>query len=235
MMETSLRYGNRDRSASAPSPPAAAAHPRAGLKLHVKETFALPEDTSLAVVAEIDIASAAVSGRAALTRSLYPPKRSALAAVLRRVDFGATAATAPAGPELSYGAAAKLHVDLSDDGLLSLQASGDVTVAGKAVASCVGALSGAPPPSKSGQRLGGAKGGSKGSLTSARREFAAGVSANGRVELVQVLLGVDGGTQDLKLCLGYDAGAGQPYARIKENHWTLQADFKGGWNVQCNL
>ena len=201
----------------------------------MKEAFALPEDTSLAVVAEIDTASAAVSGRAALTRSLLPPKRSALAAVLRRVDFGATVATAPAGAELSYGAAVKLHVDLSDDGLLSLQASGDVSVTGQAVAGCLGALSGAPPPSKSGQRLGGAKGSAKGSLSSARREFVSGVSTGGRVELVQVVLGVDGGAQDLKLCLGYDAGVGKPYARVKENTWTLQADFRGGWNIQCTL
>jgi hypothetical protein len=109
-------------------------------------------------------------------------------------------------------------------------------------------------------------------VDAARAAFAGGATATGRVELTQVILGVNvratsalaflrflraiwrsfgahlaliwrsfgsrplrrpfapplfirraqGSTQDVKLSLGYDAGARQAYARFKENNWAVR-------------
>ncbi len=130
---------------------------------------------------------------------------------------------------MSYGLAAKCAVALTDDGLLALEARGGVQVAGRALSAAIAAASGAPAPARSaaaGRKLGGgaSRGGSSGggaSVASLRAAFAGGAAPSGRVELTQVLLGVNG-SQDIKLTLGYDLAAQQGYARVKENNWAVR-------------
>jgi hypothetical protein len=193
--------------------------------------------------------------------------------------------------QFSYGLSAKAHVDLTEDGLLALEARGGVSVTGRALALAVSRLNGGASASggsssvssgggggKGGRKVGGggaARGGGSGSaVDAARAAFAGGATATGRVELTQVILGVNvrlffpatsaactriflrsiwrsfgahlahsfshdrtpshplciffsffpkqGSTQDVKLSLGYDAGARQAYARFKENNWAVR-------------
>ena len=42
--------------------------------------------------------------------------------------------------------------------------------------------------------------------------------------------------QDLKLRLGFNAGAGAIlYGQIRENNWTFNTDFKDRWDVRYDL
>ncbi|KAK9928463.1 hypothetical protein M0R45_025596 [Rubus argutus] len=41
--------------------------------------------------------------------------------------------------------------------------------------------------------------------------------------------------QDVRLKLGYDLIERVPYAQIRENNWTLNADGNGRWNVRFDL
>jgi hypothetical protein len=185
--------------------------------------------------------------------------------------------------KISYGISAKAHVDLTDDGLLALEACGGVAIAGKALGLAISRLNGGASGGGGGgggsavgrgggRKLGGggggggARGGGGGSgsaVAAARAAFAGGATATGRIELTQVILGVNvrqptrgichvstrsfssfgsfgiaplraplpfsflffaqGSTQDVKLSLGYDAGARQAYARFKENNWAVRA------------
>ena len=219
-----------------------------------------------------------VSARAALRKSIYPKARAAAASgsgparathtphdadtscmahpqsmrVVRRLDFGTTYSTSQ---EMSYGTAVKLHVDVTDDGLLSLDVRGAAEVTGRSISSAVarlsggGVASGARGPS-GGRKLGGGGGGGRNGgggvdVTAAALQFKDAVQLTGRVELTQVILGFNvrawplvrgvantpltsasasysQGPQDLKLCLGYDIASKQPYARVKENNWSVR-------------
>jgi len=117
--------------------------------------------------------------------------------VVRRVDVGTTYSTAD---EFSYGAAAKLHVDVTDDGLLSLDARAAAEVSGRAMGAAVARLSGGGVTSgtrgpSGGRKLGGGAsngrggGGSGSDVAAAARVFTGAVQLTGRVELTQVILG----------------------------------------------
>ncbi|XP_050378147.1 outer envelope pore protein 21B, chloroplastic [Argentina anserina] len=41
--------------------------------------------------------------------------------------------------------------------------------------------------------------------------------------------------QDVRFKVGYDLIEKVPYAQIRENNWTLNADFNGRWNVRFDL
>ncbi|XP_061372784.1 outer envelope pore protein 21, chloroplastic-like isoform X2 [Gastrolobium bilobum] len=41
--------------------------------------------------------------------------------------------------------------------------------------------------------------------------------------------------QDVRLRLGYEIFEQVPYLQIRENNWTLNADYKGRWNVRFDL
>ncbi|KAI4336683.1 hypothetical protein L6164_015179 [Bauhinia variegata] len=41
--------------------------------------------------------------------------------------------------------------------------------------------------------------------------------------------------QDVRLRVGYEVFEQVPYLQIRENNWTLNADYKGRWNVRYDL
>ncbi|KAM5573951.1 hypothetical protein ABKV19_013461 [Rosa sericea] len=41
--------------------------------------------------------------------------------------------------------------------------------------------------------------------------------------------------QDVRFKVGYDLIEKVPYAQIRENNWTLNADFNGRWNLRFDL
>lgn len=127
--------------------------------------------------------------------------------VVRRLDFGTTYSTSE---EMSYGTAVKLHVDVTDDGLLSLDVRGAAEVTGRSISSAVvrmsggGVASGARGPS-GGRKLGGGggsgrNGGGGVELGAAARQFKDAVQFTGRVELTQVILGFNVRALSLSFC-----------------------------------
>jgi hypothetical protein len=95
----------------------------------------------------------------------------------------------------------KCHVDLTEDGLLALEARGGVAVTGRSLAVLVGAASssgggngggGAPGRGRKvggGGGGGGRSGGGGGAGADALRAFAGAAELTGRLELTQVILG----------------------------------------------
>ena len=117
--------------------------------------------------------------------------------MVRRVDVGTTYGTSE---EMSYGLAAKCHVDVSEDGLLAIDARASAEVTGRAFGSAVARMSGGGVASGSrgpsgGRKLGGgggggrSGGGSGGDVAAGAKQFISAVQLAGRVELTQIILG----------------------------------------------
>ena len=117
--------------------------------------------------------------------------------MVRRVDVGTTYSTQE---EMSYGVAAKCHVDVSEDGLLAIDARASAEVTGRAFGSAIARMSGGGVPSGSrgpsgGRKLGGGggsngRGGSSGGdVAAGAKQFVSAVQLAGRVELTQIILG----------------------------------------------
>ena len=101
--------------------------------------------------------------------------------------------------EMSYGVAAKCHVDVSEDGLLAIDARASAEVTGRAFGSAVARMSGGGVVSGTrgpggGRKVGGGGrasggGGSGSDVAAGAKQFASAVQLTGRVELTQIILG----------------------------------------------
>ena len=159
-METCLRYNSTDKS----------------LHLHAKENFVSEGKILLQLHGRIDTTTGRPGGRIQLRKKFVPDFLTAL-------DVGARLELE--SREMSYSVQGKKAVELSDNGLLSVELKAGYVY-------------------NSNLRTG---------------------TPKGNLELSQKVFNFTD-DQDLKIKLGVDLVKRRPYAQLRENNWTLNAEWR---------